>query len=346
MDEFAQTRSPDDLFDDDFTPIDEPAVEEFIQPQPPSSRRGRNDGPRSRGRGRPMQHHQQHNQSTPSKQLSSDIPANSSAAGTTDGPTSTAEASTTEPDTTPKPSTAVRGDRSATGGTTKPKLTEEELSARLAAAKLNNAKREEAHRLAEADEASFHQREAQASQRRQEEGRARRLMDQEREKNRLRKLGAQGGREWDEGKEDQPSQDPRRSQYQRGAHGGTSGYQGFTSREVDSQQEENGGFGGRGYVTRGRRGRGGRGSGRGGRGRGGFENRGGDLEMLKQPAPNTETDFPALPPTERPKPDGGSKSSQSQGQQQPAVEVPAFQAATTDGQSWADEVNSKDPTGG
>lgn len=192
MDEFAQTRSPDDLFDDDFTPIDEPVIEEFIQPEPPQSRRGRNDGPRGRGRGRPMQHHQQHNQPTPSKQLSSDTPAHPSAAGVADGPTSTAEASTTEPDTTPRPSTAVRGDRSATGGTTKPKLTEDELSARLAAAKLNNAKREEAHRLAEADEASFHQREAQASQRRQEEGRARRLMDQEREKNRLRKLGAQG----------------------------------------------------------------------------------------------------------------------------------------------------------
>ncbi|KAL8924938.1 MAG: hypothetical protein Q9208_003821 [Pyrenodesmia sp. 3 TL-2023] len=340
MDEFAQTRSPDDLFDDDFTPIDEPVIEEFIQLEPPQSGRGRNGGPRGRGRGRPMQHHQQHNQPMPSKQLSSDTPAHPSAAGITNGPTSTAEALTTEPDTTTKPSTAVRGDRSATGGTTKPKLTEDELSARLAAAKLNNAKREEAHRLAEADEASFHQREAQASQRRQEEGRARRLMDQEREKNRLRKLGAQGGREWDEGKEDQPSQDPRRSQYQRGAHGGTSVYQGFTTREVDSRPDENGGFGGRGYETRGGRSRGGRSRGRGGRGRGGFENRGSDFEILKQPVPNTETDFPALPPTERPKPHGGSKS----GQQQPAVEVPTFQSATADGQSWADEVNSKEPS--
>ncbi|KAL8763489.1 MAG: hypothetical protein Q9184_000701 [Pyrenodesmia sp. 2 TL-2023] len=344
MDEFAQTRSPDNLFDDDFTPIDEPAVEDFIQPQPPSSQRERSDGPRGRGRGRPIQHQQQHNQPTLSKQSSSDIPANSSATGTADAPTSAAEASTTEPDTTPKPSTAVRGDRSATGGTTKPKLTEKELSARLAAAKLNNAKREEAHRLAEADEASFHQREAQASQRRQEEGRARRLMDQEREKNRLRKLGAQGGREWDEGKGDQPSQDPRRSQYQRGAHGGASGYQGIANREVDLQPDENGGFGGRGYQTRGGRGRGGRGRGRGGRGRGGFENRGSDFEILKQPVPNTETDFPALPPTERPKPDGGSKPSKSQGQQQPVMEVPTFQGAAADGQSWADEVNSKEPS--
>lgn len=171
-------------------------------------------------------------------------------------------------------------------------------------------------------------------------------MDQEREKNRLRKLGAQGGREWDEGKEDQPSQDPRRSQYQRGAHGGTSGYQGLASRDADLQHVETGRFGARGYETRGGRGRGGRGRGRGGSGRGGFENRASDVEIQKQHVPDVEKDFPALPPTERPKTDGGSKPTPSQGPQEPAVVLPTFQAATVDGRSWADEVNSKEPSGG
>ncbi|KAL8946852.1 MAG: hypothetical protein Q9222_006808, partial [Ikaeria aurantiellina] len=157
MDEFAQTRAPDDLFDDDFTPISEPIVEPFVQPRPSQSHRGRNDRPRGRG-GRGGTPQQQHN-----------APSQAPTKPSTDPSTATAEPPSTEPDTTPKAPSAVRGDRSATGGNAKPKLTEEELSARLAAAKLNNAKREEAHRLAEADEASFQQREAQASQRRQEE---------------------------------------------------------------------------------------------------------------------------------------------------------------------------------
>ncbi|KAI4145649.1 MAG: hypothetical protein L6R39_003743, partial [Caloplaca ligustica] len=158
MEEFAQTRSPDDLFDDDFTPIDEPVIEEFVQPQP--AQRGRNDRPRGRGKGRPIQ--QQHQPPKPPAHLSLNTPSNLSAPSTATVDTTTAESSAADPDSTPRPTTAVRGDRSATGGTAKPKLTEEELSARLAAAKLNNAKREEAHRIAEADEASFQQREAQA----------------------------------------------------------------------------------------------------------------------------------------------------------------------------------------
>ncbi|KAL8646744.1 MAG: hypothetical protein Q9210_005958, partial [Variospora velana] len=231
MDEFAQTRAPDDLFDDDFIPIEEALVQEFVQPTPPQSQRGRHDRPRGRGRGRPNQQQQQllqHHQKPPAQPHTS-TPSDPPILNINE--TIATIETPAEPETTSKPSTAVRGDRSATGGNAKPKLTEEELSARLAAAKLNNAKREEAHRMAEADEASFQQREAQASQRRQEEGRARRLMDQERERNRLRKLGAQGGREWDEGKDDQPAQDPRRSQYQRGAHGGAAGYQGYRGRE-------------------------------------------------------------------------------------------------------------------
>ncbi|KAL8733690.1 MAG: hypothetical protein Q9181_003487 [Wetmoreana brouardii] len=337
MDEFAQTRAPDDLFDDDFTPIAEPSVQEFGQlPRQPLLQRGRGPvrsrGGRGRG-GRPVQQQQQQN---PISQPSPNSPTDPSTTGSTVANPSSA----TEPDVaTPKPPSAVRGDRSATGGTAKPKLTEEELSARLAAAKLNNAKREAAHRLAEADEASFQQREAQASQRRQEEGRARRLMDQEREKNRLRKLGAQGGREWDEGKEDQPV-DPRRSQFRRGAYGGAPGYQSSRDGAVDFQNHDNNGYGDRGYGQPGGRGRGGRGRGRGGTGRGGSGSRGNNVEILKPPAPNADTDFPALPGA---KSTNGPGTTQVEGeqQQQPNVEVPAFQPPTSGEQSWADEVEGK-----
>lgn len=187
MDEFAQTRQPDNLFDDDFTPISvEPAVQETAPRR--SHTQGRNLNPSS-SNSRPMAK-----------------PADSEEAS---------KAPNTEP-----ASRAVRGDRSATGGITKPKLTEEELSARLEAVKLNNARREAAHRLAEADEASFQKQEAQEIQKRKELGVAREAMEKEREKNRLRKLGAQAGREWDEGKEDEPIRSPGESQYRRGVHGG------------------------------------------------------------------------------------------------------------------------------
>ncbi|KAL9578534.1 MAG: hypothetical protein Q9212_005657 [Teloschistes hypoglaucus] len=341
----------DDLFDDDFTPIDEPFVPEFVQPPQPQTQRGRlNRGRGGRGRARatPNTQHQHNTVSQPPTTSSTNTP------NTTEPITATNEepSQPTEPVTsTPsKASTSVRGDRSLTGGPQKPKLTEEELSARLAAAKLNSAKREEAHRVAEADEASFQQREAQASQRRQEEGRARRLMDQERERNRLRKLGAQGGREWDEGKEEQ-AVDSRLSQYRRGAHGGGGGYQGFGDRAGDVEGSEvNGyaerGFGDRGYGPRGGRGgRGGRGRGRGGRGRGGYDNAAGNFEILQPPVPDAEADFPALPsagPPNTTNKDPKRSASDGKQQPQPNVEVPAFQPAAGGGQSWADEVEGKD----
>lgn len=186
MDEFAQTRQPDNLFDDDFTPI---SVERAVQEAAPQRTHtlGRNSNPSS-SNSRPMAK-----------------PADSEDVSKT-------------PNTEPA-SRAVRGDRSATGGITKPKLTEEELSARLEAVKLNNARREAAHRLAEADEASFQKQEAQEIQKRKELGVAREAMEKEREKNRLRKLGAQAGREWDEGKGDEPIRSPGESQYRRGVHG-------------------------------------------------------------------------------------------------------------------------------
>ncbi|KAL9026486.1 MAG: hypothetical protein Q9196_004851 [Gyalolechia fulgens] len=331
MEEFAQTRTPEDLFDDDFTPDTEPIVQEFVQTPQPQIHRGRHGGPRGGGRGRPIQQQQQLHQIT--APCTTDSPAEQSS--------TTNEAPVNEPDSTTKPSTAVRGDRSATGGTAKPKLTEEELSAKLAAAKLNNARREEAHRLAEADEASFQQREAKASQRQQEEGRARRLMDQEREKNRLRKLGAQAGREWDEGKEDQPASDPRRSRYQRGAHGGVQPYHNTGDRGADLQTTGNDEFRDREIGGRLGRGRGGRGRDRGGKGRGGFGN---NVDILQHPGPDADTHFPALPPAPVPNLGSVPEASQPRSEQQPKVEVPSFQPADGVGQSWADEVNAKAPS--
>ena len=340
MDEFAQTRVPDDLFDDDFTPDTEsqPIVEHFVQPSAPKSHRIGNDHPNNRGRGqgqgRGLPNHQQPTHA-----------AHQAAAPTKDATNSSnAEPVTGDPENLPKTPSAVRGDRSATGGNAKPKLTEEQLSARLAAAKLNNQKREEAHRLAEADEASFQQREAQAIQRRHEEGRARRVMDQERERNRLRKLGAQGGREWDEGKEDQPV-DTRRSEYRRGAHGGTSYYQGSGGRGGNLQADGEDHQGDRGYGPRGGRSRGdrsrGRGRGRGGRGQGDYDTSAGGFGSTKPPVPDAETDFPALPPAATPKSTTDTSHSQAKNEQREKVEVPEFQAPSGGGESWADEVAGK-----
>ena len=266
MDEFAQTRQPDNLFDDDFTPIAEPAEPPIRPPRAPRAQLDQKHPPRQ-----PPQ------QRTPDA-VSDNDPNNPII-----------------PDQTQRPATAVRGDRSATGGVNKPKLTEDELSERLAAVKLKNAKREEAHRLAEADEASFQQREAVASQKRREEGAARRAMDQEREKNRLRKLAVKGGREWDEGKEEQDLSKERGSQFRRGAYGGIA-YRGGRGgyRDYGAEEVATGDYGpnrGRGRGGRIRRARG-EGSGRGRTEPAKAEN---DSQNIVR-----KEDFPSLPGAQRP----------------------------------------------
>ena len=170
-------------------------------------------------------------------------------------------------------------------------------------------------------------------------------MDQEREKNRLRKLGAQGGREWDEGKEDQPL-DPRRSEYRRGAHGGTSNYQGSETRmgnlriDGDYYNADRGyGRGGRSGGDRSR----GRGRGRGGRGRADHDGSAGGFEIMKPMAPNIEKDFPALPSAATQEPIIDTSHHQGKREQQPQVAVPEFQAPLGGVESWADEVAGKGP---
>ena len=349
MDEFAQTRGADDLFDDDITPIEAPVSPGvvFASPQQPQIQRGGRDNRANRGHGNqiPRQARQARQRPPPflSETVSSENP-NSSLEEPSINPEIPPQ-NEPEPESTPqqqqlKPPSAVRGDRTLTGGTLKPKLTEDELSARMAAAKLNNAKRAEAHRLAEADEANFQQREAQASQKRKEEGVARRMMNQEREKNRMRKLGAQGGREWDEGKAEQiPDRGP---QYRRGAHGGVaydnSSPRGeYQDRKFNESREGKEGFGPRGRG----RGRGDRG--RGSRGRGGFT----PNSAAQQAAPDPVNDFPALPTaSKKQEPTMGPPSAsptptrnELPTQQPPAGNVSQNLQPAAGSESWADQVD-------
>lgn len=103
--------------------------------------------------------------------------------------------------TEPARITAVRGDRSATGGTMPKKLTEEELAAKLEQMAILNAKKSETHRRTEADQAAFQHREKELAKERKEklveEKKNRSQMEAERAKNRQRKMQAQGVREWD-----------------------------------------------------------------------------------------------------------------------------------------------------
>lgn len=180
-----------------------------------------------------------------------------------------------------------------------PKLTEEELSKRIAAAKENAAKKAAAHARAEADQASFLEREQIAAEKRRKEVANRRVMDNEREQNRQRKLNAQTGREWDSQKtEDDYNPRGGGSQFRRGMHGGVSGY---ARRDFDERPSEDGAGD---YTSPGRgRGRGGR----GGRGRGPSRGPRGDRASSKEPSEktatpsvNNEADFPSLPAGKKP----------------------------------------------
>jgi hypothetical protein len=183
-----------------------------------------------------------------------------------------------------------------------PKLTEEELSKRIAAAKELATKKAAAHARAEADHAAFQEREQVAAKKRREEQANRRVMDNEREQNRQRKLKAQTGREWDSQKREE-DYNPRGggSQFRRGMHGGVSGYtrNDFTDGAVEDVAVGNGSPG-RG------RGRGGR----GGRGRGTSRGPRGERASSKEPSGkadtkditgvNNEAEFPSLPAGKKP----------------------------------------------
>ncbi|KAL4804365.1 hypothetical protein BDV18DRAFT_30408 [Aspergillus unguis] len=370
LDEFAQTRGADDLFDDEIIPMTAeeqevvlehpPQAEPEPQTQPqsqsetqtqtqnqtqgqeveeaqapasrglessiysdaPRSRGGERRG-RGRGRGRGGRAREgkrlEEPKQKPEEATVEPVAAESEKKAEEEGQEDAA--STAEAPRVP----AVRGDRSATGGLKKPKLTEEELSRKIAAARENAAKIAAAHARAEADQASFEEREKVAEKKRREERANRRVMDNERERNRIRKLEALGGREWDVDKPEE--QAPRGGQYRRGMHGGVSGYTRKGLGDSMYSQEEPADFqqGGRG-----------RGRGRGGRGRGGH--RGQDRPEHASEAPqkvptpiiSNEAEFPSLPGGEKKETD--TKEPLDLGESKPLSPI--------SGATWADQVEA------
>ena len=183
-----------------------------------------------------------------------------------------------------------------------------------------NAALATAHARAEADATAFEAREALlkqqdaerkklAAEKQKAERKDRQQMMGERERNRQRKLNAQGGREWDVEKEDgfDGTGEERRRGATRGAYGGVSAPRNAPegSRELYDDGRESS-YRGRGRERGGRGGRGGRGDfneSRASEGQGheshNHQGKGGKQSTQRPPAP---TDFPELPtskPTEK-----------------------------------------------
>jgi hypothetical protein len=327
VDESMQTRPSDDLFGDDFTPLEQPVVEQTVvepptteqapveqpapQPTPrsaPQQNRGRGDGTRGRGRGRGRggrkehQGQQNHAQSEPKQTEQASEETQTPAQAPENAPTG------------PKKETiaSVRGDRRGTGGVRKPKLTETELAEKMAQIQIKNASLTAAHARAEADAASFAEREqqakAQSAQRAKEERRDRQQMMGERERNRLRKLKALEGREWDAEKNE--------DDFSKGGKYDKKG--GFAGDKEDYTD-------GREYLLREPKERRGGGAGSGARGG----------KQPTQSAPKKE-DFPSLPAKNT---DAGETESKK------VKDTSFFDNAATKGKSWADQVESTTPTG-
>jgi hypothetical protein len=290
MDEFAQSREDDDLFADEFEPVT-PSTE-LAQPTLPTKTNANAPptAPANNGRGaqerRPRGGRGGQNNGLNQSRYAPQPEPQAAAAADTPSESQPQPEPQAPPNATPERTHAVRGDRSLTGGPIPKKLTEEELTAKLAQMAILNAQKSESHRKSEADQAAFQHREAELKQKRVEERQNQRQMEMERAKNRQRKMQAQGGREWDSEKVESDIVDGksrgRSSEYVRGGHGGVirrrgSGLAGsrFADEEVpvDGQSRGRGGFE-----------RGGRGRGRGGRG--------GKQGVQSVPAAE---DFPSLP---------------------------------------------------
>ncbi|USW48193.1 Putative RNA binding protein HABP4/SERBP1 [Septoria linicola] len=299
--ESMRLRSDDDLFSDDFTPASQPVVEPTAPEAPAApaeTGRGRGGGNR-RGSGRG--HRDVREQTAHKAQPQQQPPENA--------PTGPRKETVSRKDA----GQSVRGDRQATGGLRKPKLTEQELAEKMARIQIKNASLTAAHARAEADAASFAEREQQAKsmaeQRRKEERRDRQQMLGEREKNRLRKLRAQGGREWDAEK---PEQD-----FDKGARHDKPG--GFAGDRDDYNH-------GREYLYREPR------TGQRGQGRGGGRGGGGIAKGAAQSVP-TQDEFPALPSDSK----GNATSSSSAKTDSILASADAGKEAD---KSWADQVES------
>lgn len=321
VEESMQTRPPEDLFGDDFTPVEQPVIEEaVIQPstvdqvstqqpavqpipqQAPQSNRGRNDGARGRARGRGRGARKDGQGQSGHGQVQAEQGS--------EEPQTSVNAPENAPTGPKKETTAsVRGDRRGTGGVRKPKLTETELAEKMAQIQIKNASLTAAHARAEADAASFAEREqqakAQSAQRAKEERKDRQQMMGERERNRLRKLKALGGREWDMEKND--------DDFSKGGKYDKKG--GFGGDKEDYTD-------GREYLLREPKEKRGGGAGSGARGG-------------KQPqgvVPKKE-DFPSLP------------TKVDEAEPKKDKDTSFFDNAATKGKSWADQVESSTPTG-
>lgn len=240
---------------------------------------------------------------------------------------------------------AVRGDRTATGGVRKPKLTDEELTAKLAAAKERSQNIAAAHARAQADAASFEERERIASAKRERDRVERKAMDSEREKNRQRKMAVMGGREWDA---DKNEDDFRITQNGRG--GGRRMYAGGLSPAEQYQAEQDDLKMYEWHDDRGRgrgRGRGGRGGGRGRGGRGSGP-RGGAFGAepeyagahQRQPDLTTDSDFPALPGTAKKDADSRATTTTISRPDPKRWDSGGLPSSGDGGGSWAEQVES------
>ncbi|KIV98808.1 uncharacterized protein PV09_08963 [Verruconis gallopava] len=341
VDEFAQTRPPDDLFDDDFTPVAESQLVYDPPPQAPAAQpeptfreprysnaskgelpRGVPRGPRGRGRGSGRGANTSAAASAPKSSSNTGTAstntqdgAAAAANGSDEAKTAVDAASTSPPASAPtgpaagKPVPSVRGDRSLTGGPAKKKLTEDELNAKLAAMSLKNKALTEAHEKAQADQDAFAEREKIAAEKRRIERLERQALMGEREKNRQRKLQVMSGREWDAGKNEDDFKDEGR-RARRGAHGGIAGTR--HAAPVGGEGDGDVPNGGDGAQRDGHEGSRGRGRGRGGRGRGRGDHHNHHhhhstphKKDVQQSVP-TSADFPELPSAAPPpKTDGG-----------------------------------------
>ena len=253
--------------------------------------------------------------------------------------------------------------RLGSGANPRTKLTDDELTAKLAQMRILNAEKARQFERAEQDERSHaeayakgmeeaRRRRQQDEERRKRGEEDRKRMEDEREKNRERKLKAMGMKEggWDEGKEAVPEEERR---VFRGANGGVRGARmvGLAgSRFANAQDPEppTDGFVGDGRP----RGRGrGRGASRGRGGRGGFagERNGNGAPPANASSLNskakpslTTTDFPALPVSEN-KP-------AKEVEPIPKIEIPIRQVSTTAAPpplsppigKWDDEMEAMD----
>ncbi|TLD24111.1 hypothetical protein PspLS_06381 [Pyricularia sp. CBS 133598] len=230
-------------------------------------------------------------------------------------PTGPAAANVAAAQQTPvKPASVTSEARLKSGANPRTKLTDEELSAKMAAMAVASAEKMRRHNQAQRDERDHEmamarsaedarkRRAAEQEKRRQAEEDRQRLED-ERAKNRERKLKAMGAKD---GAWEQEAQQEDRRAFTGGANGGVRGSKGLHSGRLGGLQGSKYASGDgddapedRGYHNH----RGGRGGGRG-RGRGGdFGGGGGGRNgpQSAKPAINNEAEFPPLSTTAAPK---------------------------------------------